>query len=104
MMLLEQAVDLAAPLVRLASERRGAKNIQIPRPLNDRRKRRTAIMWIIEASGKAKKGGKSFPIRLGTELFKVIKRESGALQRKEQLHKAALANRSNVIMFDRRKR
>lgn len=102
--LLEQAIHTASPIVRLVSERRGAKNIQIPRPLTDKRKRRTAIMWILESCKGGKKDVRPFHVRFGTEIFRVIKGESGALGKREQLHKLALANRSNVIMFDRRKR
>ncbi|KAL3893892.1 MAG: hypothetical protein SGCHY_005583 [Lobulomycetales sp.] len=100
--MLEKAVMECAPLVKLVGERRGAKIIQIPRPLTERSKRRAAIMWMVTAS---KAGGgrpNDFSDRLGLEIYKILT-GSGSLSKRDELHRQALANRSNVVMFDRRK-
>ncbi|KAJ3083088.1 hypothetical protein HK102_001263 [Quaeritorhiza haematococci] len=99
---MKDAIEKCAPLVRIVSSRRGAKNVLTPRPLNDRRRRRTAIMWIVDASSSGGRGKIKFPERLAREMMNVLKGESSALSKKMQLYKQALANRSNIIMVDRK--
>ncbi|KAI8808447.1 ribosomal protein S7 domain-containing protein [Cladochytrium replicatum] len=95
--ILEEAIERAAPLVKIVSHKKGAKAIQTPRPLFSRQRRRTAILWILDAA-KAKGGKTPFGARLGKELIAVMKGESSVLAKKHQLHKIALANRSNIVM------
>ena len=99
--LLAQAVDMAAPLVKIASQKRGSKTIHSPRPITEHVRRRTGILWIVQAA-KARGKGKPFPVRFGNEILAVLSGESAALQKKLNLHRMALANRSNVIMNDRK--
>ncbi|TPX33487.1 hypothetical protein SmJEL517_g03638 [Synchytrium microbalum] len=99
--ILSQAVDIASPLVKIASMKRGAKTIHHPRPISEHVRRRTGILWIVQAA-KSRGKGKPFPERFGNEVLAVLSGESSALQKKLNLHKMALANRSNVIMQDRK--
>ena len=121
---LQRAVELASPLLQVISQRRGSKLVATPRPLNDRRRKRTGIIWIIDAAsvGHLKRGKSSakggnkvvvkrnhdvgFSERLGNELFKVLAGESNSvvLGKKVQVHKAALLNKSNILLFDRKLR
>ena len=90
--LLTRALDACSPMVKLLSAKRGARRIQIPRPLTERARRRFAVLWIKGASDK-KKG--SFPVRFANEILLVLKGTSSALERKVFVHKTALQNRGN---------
>ncbi|KXS14394.1 ribosomal protein S7 [Gonapodya prolifera JEL478] len=92
---LVRAVDSVSPLVRLKTSSRGATRIATPWPLHERARRRTAVLWIKEAADK-KKGG--FPLRFANEVLAVIAGTSPALEKKANVHRAALQNRSNVIL------
>ena len=99
---LEQAIDKVSPLIRIVSEKAGAKTRLIPRLLNDRRRRRTGIMYVLES---IKTPGKlSFQDRLGQELFRILEGTSKVMDKRDQVHKTGLANRSNVILNDRKKK
>ncbi|KAJ3328295.1 hypothetical protein HDU93_001535 [Gonapodya sp. JEL0774] len=95
---LTRAVDSVAPLVRLKTSTRGATRTSIPWPLHERARRRTAILWIKEAADR-KKGG--FPARFANEVVAVIGGTSSALEKKANVHRAALQARSNVILKPR---
>ncbi|KAI9358279.1 ribosomal protein S7 domain-containing protein [Zopfochytrium polystomum] len=101
--LLAMAIEKAEPLVKLVGFKRGAKSIQTPTPLTERQRRRTAIIWIKEAAeGRNKRD--PMGVRIGKEVMAILQGESGVLQKKQQLHKAALLNRSNVVLVDRKVR
>jgi len=119
---LERIIELASPLLQVVSQRRGAKVVATPRPLNNRRRKRTGIIWIIDAAsiGHRKRGKSSakggnkvvvkrnhdvgFSERLGNELFKVLAGESNSvvLGKRVQVHNAALLNKSNILLYDRK--
>ncbi|KAI9024750.1 ribosomal protein S7 domain-containing protein, partial [Hyaloraphidium curvatum] len=90
--LLTRALDMCAPLVKLMSTKRGARRIQVPRPLTERARRRFAVLWIKQAAEK-KKG--SFPVRFANEILLVLRGTSGALERRAFVHRTALQNRTN---------
>ncbi|KAI8870163.1 ribosomal protein S7 [Ramicandelaber brevisporus] len=92
--ILYDAVDKAAPLMGLKSVKKSSKVLHVPRPYNERQRRRKALMWIIEAADKRSERG--IENRLSSEILEVISGTSGVLQKKLQLHKQVLANRSNI--------
>ncbi|KAF9956944.1 hypothetical protein BGZ70_009697 [Mortierella alpina] len=89
------AIELASPILKLSAVKKGSKVLQVPTPMTERQRRRKAIVWIVEASDK-RKGERQFKDRLATEFLAVVNGNSGALVKKNQLHKAALANRANA--------
>ena len=91
---LSHAITEASPLIKLTSARKGSKVVQVPTPLQERQRRRRAIVWILEAA--AKRNEKKFPERLSAEVLAVINGASSVLAKKQQLHKSALANRANA--------
>ncbi|KAJ3292337.1 hypothetical protein HK104_005360 [Borealophlyctis nickersoniae] len=100
--LLLQAVEKCAPLVKLRTVKRGGRGMQVPVPLNERQRRRQAIMWILAAATpKGDSRGPKFGERIGTQVLNVLAGKSTALQKQLQVHKLALANRSNVVLKDR---
>ncbi|KAF9543373.1 hypothetical protein EC957_000964 [Mortierella hygrophila] len=91
------ALELTSPILKLTAIKKGSKVLQVPTPMTERQRRRKAIVWILEASDK-RKGEKLFKDRLATEFLAVVNGNSGALVKKNQLHKMALANRANASL------
>ncbi|KAG0373515.1 hypothetical protein BGX24_011607 [Mortierella sp. AD032] len=91
------ALELTSPILKLTALKKGSKVLQVPTPMTERQRRRKAIVWILEASDK-RKGEKKFKDRLATEFLAVVNGNSGALVKKNQLHKMALANRANASL------
>ncbi|KAI8613907.1 ribosomal protein S7 domain-containing protein, partial [Chytriomyces sp. MP71] len=98
---LASAIEKVEPLFKVEGAMRGAKSVQTPRPLTERQRRRTAIIWITDA---AQKRNRKDPagIRIGKEVLAVLNDESAAIQKRNQVHKNALMNRSNLVLVDRR--
>ncbi|KAI8915074.1 ribosomal protein S7 domain-containing protein [Entophlyctis helioformis] len=101
---LDAAVEKVAPQVKVVTVKRGGRNVQMPVPLEDRKRHRAGILWIRDAALNGKNPSKSAGERLGREILAVMNNTSSALTKREQVHKQALANRSNVIMTDRKMR
>ncbi|KAJ3344751.1 hypothetical protein HDU83_004773 [Entophlyctis luteolus] len=97
------AVEKAAPLFKIVGVKHGAKSIQTPTPLTERQRTRTGIVWIAQA---ANSSNSKIPagVRIGKEIIDVLNGTSSVLQKRLQLHKTALLNRSNVVLTDRRMR
>ncbi|KAF9920312.1 hypothetical protein FBU30_009886 [Linnemannia zychae] len=91
------ALELASPILKLTAIKKGSKVLQVPTPMTERQRRRKAIVWILEASDK-RRGEKLFKDRLASEFLAVVNGNSGALVKKNQLHKMALANKANASL------
>ncbi|KAF2137646.1 uncharacterized protein K452DRAFT_235589 [Aplosporella prunicola CBS 121167] len=96
------AIDSVAPLLRFKSIRGAAGGgvaLQIPTPLSLRQRRRTAIMWILGAAEKRKfrgSGKGSFAYKVAEELVAVVQGSSAVWERRNGLHKVAVAARANL--------
>ena len=99
---LRLAIDSIAPLLRLRSQRGGAGGgvaLQIPVPLSERQRRRTAVMWILNAVEKkrSKGSGRSrFAHKVAEELVAIVEGRSGLWERRGQLHKQGVSARANL--------
>ncbi|KAJ3060355.1 hypothetical protein HDU98_003679 [Podochytrium sp. JEL0797] len=98
---LQLAVEKVEPLFKLEGVKKGAKSLQTPKPLTERQRRRTAIVWIVDAAN-ARNQKDPAGIRIGKEILAILNDESAAIQKRNQVHKTALLNRSNVVLVDRR--
>ncbi|GES61522.1 plasma membrane phosphate transporter Pho87 [Aspergillus terreus] len=90
-------VDSVAPLIKIRQQKGiagGGASVQIPVPLMQRQRRRTAIRWIIDASDKRRDS--HFAQRVANELVAVAEGRSGVWDRREQVHKLGVAGRSNL--------
>lgn len=87
-----QAIDNASPLLEVRSKRIGGANYQIPREVNGRRQKILAMRWMVE--GARSKSGSSFANRLGNELIKAYRDEGYAVEKKEESHRMAEANKA----------
>ena len=86
------ALDNVRPMMEMKTFRAG----QVPFPLNPRRSEGQAMKWIVWAArGKkgAPKRGK-FDQRLANELLAAYDNKGGAIARKQQVHKEAVANQA----------
>ncbi|KAL9940650.1 hypothetical protein V8E36_000138 [Tilletia maclaganii] len=92
--LFQEAIARASPLVRMQSSKTGGKITQIPIPLNPRQSAHRGIKGIIEAS--KKRNDRYLSTRLAREVLAVLEGSSSVLQRKEEQHKVAMANRANA--------
>ena len=95
------AIEKASPLLKLSSSKRGSKSLQTPIPLNQRQRQRTGILWILQAAS-ANKSKIPFGQKLGLELQGILEGKSAVLDKKRALYQQALANKSNIVMMDRR--
>lgn len=91
-----QAIERASPLIRMVSTKKGSKSIQVPMALNERQRRRRAIVWILEQA--EKRGERKWEERIAGELLAIggEEGESVVLQKKDQMHRQAVLNRANV--------
>lgn len=95
-LVLDEAIRLAQPVLKISSSKKGSKVLYVPTPLNERQRRHRAIKWITEAAGKRPE--KMFEERLAGELLSVVNGQSSVLAKKQQLHKQGLANRANAMV------
>jgi len=101
MPLLREAIKLAAPGIRMTQQKRGGKQVGVPRALNERQRVHKAVSWILDASDKRKNpnagGSKKFGERVAIEVEAVLNGTSDVLKKKEQLHAMATVQRANVV-------
>jgi len=86
------ALDNVRPMMEMKSFRTGP----VPFPLNPRRAEGQAMKWLVAAArgkkGAAKRG--HFDRRLANELLAAYQNKGGAIAKKEEVHKAAVANQA----------
>ena len=98
------AIDSVAPLLRIRNQKGAAGGgvaLQIPVPLGLRQRRRTAVEWILKAATRRKtmgsgKGG--FAQKVASELVAVVEGRSAVWERRNMVHKLAVASRANVVL------
>ncbi|KAL3470567.1 ribosomal protein S7 domain-containing protein [Aspergillus californicus] len=97
-------VDSVAPVIKLRNQKGiagGGASVQVPAPLAERQRRRTAIRWIIDASDKRRDS--RFAQRVAAELVSVAEGRSSAWEKREHAHKLAVAGRASVGLTPRKK-
>lgn len=93
--LLKKALDDMAPLMMVKTFNTGvAKAAVIPVPLSQRQRNRIAWKWIVE--GANKRVSNDFAVRLGEELVAVYEGKSSGFEKRDQMHKTAIAHRSYI--------
>lgn len=88
----ELAIQNTSPSVEVKSKRVGGATYQVPFPVKKDRSLFLSLNWIINAA-KAKKG-QAMKEKLAKELIHAANNTGGAVQRKEETHKIANANRA----------
>lgn len=92
-------IQKVAPIVICSSQRQGAKSILTPKAVDENKKIGIAVRWIMTAAD-SRKGPLS--TRLSDEFRAVLDGSSSTLVKRTNVHKLALANRSNIVLRDRK--
>ncbi|CCH61812.1 hypothetical protein TBLA_0F02730 [Henningerozyma blattae CBS 6284] len=93
--LLHECLDSLAPLVTTKTFKTGtAKAATIPVPLSERQRHRMAWKWIMD--GANKRVSSDISVRLGQELLAVYNGNSSGFEKRNQMHKTAVANRAYI--------
>ena len=103
------AIDSVAPLMRIRSQKGAAGGgvaLQIPVPLGIRQRRRTAVMWILDAASKkrSKGSGRSmFANKVADELIAIVEGKSAVWERRGGVHRLGVNARANLSFGTRRR-
>src|SRR5437868_247955 len=88
----ESAINNVKPYVEVRSRRVGGANYQVPMQVNKRRQQSLAFRWIIgECRGES---GRPMSQRLAKELMDAYRKEGKAMNKREQTHRMADANKA----------
>ena len=86
------AIENVKPAIEVRSRRVGGATYQVPTPVNPKRQQALSIRWILEAV----RGRKGRPINrsLADELLAAYRREGTAMNKRENVHRMADANKA----------
>ncbi|QDU71737.1 30S ribosomal protein S7 [Mucisphaera calidilacus] len=87
-----KALTNVKPNVEVRSKRVGGSNYQVPMQVNRKRQQSLAFRWLIEAARSG--SGSPMHIRLGRELFDAARGEGSAVNKRDQVHRMADANKA----------
>ena len=96
------AIDSAAPLFRIRTQKGAAGGgvaLQIPVPLSLRQRRRTCIMWILDAASRKRSRGSGramFAHKIADELIAIVEGKSSIWEKRQGTHKLGVAARANL--------
>jgi small subunit ribosomal protein S7 len=92
---MRSAIDNAKPNMEVRSRRVGGAAYQVPSPVRGERKQSLAIRWIIDAARKRPNSQyHHFWQKLAAELMDAYQNQGGAVDKKNQAHKMADANKA----------
>lgn len=90
--ILDEALENAAPTVEVRSRRVGGANYQVPREVRPERRLSLGLRWIVDAAEGTK--GKPMAESLLNEIKAAHKGEGAAVTKKETTHRMAEANKA----------
>ena len=89
---LEDAVRNTTPLVEVKSRRVGGSTYQVPREVEPMRGTSLALRWLIKSA--RSRNGRGMSTKLAQELIDASKNAGKAVQKRQETHKMAEANRA----------
>jgi small subunit ribosomal protein S7 len=89
---LEQALKNATPLLEVKARRVGGATYQVPVEVDAERGRSLAIRWIIKST--RSRSGRSMSEKFASELLDAYKGQGSTVKKREDTHKMAEANRA----------
>ena len=92
LIIIEQAIRNATPLLEVKARRIGGYTYQVPLEVTPERGTALAIRWILIAC--RSKSGRTMSNRLTTELLEASKNSGSAIRKRDEVHKMAEANRA----------
>ena len=90
--ILNKALENAMPMLEVKARRVGGSTYQVPMEIRPERRQTLAIRWIVLFA--RKRGGKTMDARLAGELMDAFNMTGGAVKRKDEMHRAAEANKA----------
>ena len=92
LVVIEQAIRNATPLLEVKARRIGGSTYQVPLEVSPERGTALAIRWILLAC--RSKSGRTMSNRLTSELLEASKNSGSAIRKRDEVHKMAEANRA----------
>jgi small subunit ribosomal protein S7 len=92
MKILHTALSNVKPQFEVKSRRIGGSTYRVPIEVRQTRKEALAIRWMIESA--SARSGRSMIQKLSAELLDAYNNRGGAIKKKEEVHKAAEANKA----------
>ena len=92
MEIFDKALQNAMPLLEVKARRVGGSTYQVPMEIRPERRQTLAIRWIVSFA--RKRGEKTMDARLAGELMDAYNMTGGAVKRKDEMHRAAEANKA----------
>ena len=86
------AIENVKPAIEVRSRRVGGATYQVPTPVSARRQQALSIRWILEAVRGRK--GRAINRTLADELLSAFRREGAAMNKRENVHRMADANKA----------
>jgi small subunit ribosomal protein S7 len=91
-LILEQAIRNATPVVELKARRVGGATYQVPIEVQPERGSTLAIQWILNSA--RSRSGRDMVSKLKSELLDAAKNIGGAIKKRDEVHKMAEANKA----------
>lgn len=92
LVIIEQAIRNATPLVEVKARRVGGSTYQVPLEVLPERGTALAIRWILSAC--RSKSGRPMTSKLTAELLEAAKNSGSAIRKRDEVHKMAEANKA----------
>ena len=92
LVLIEQAVRNATPLVEIKARRVGGSTYQVPLEILPERGTALAIRWVLSAA--RNRSGRSMANKLTNEFVEASKNSGNAIRKRDEVHKMAEANKA----------
>lgn len=92
MEIFNKALENAMPLLEVKARRVGGSTYQVPMEIRPERRQTLAIRWIVTFA--RKRSEKTMDLRLAGELMDAFNLTGGAVKRKDEMHRAAEANKA----------
>ena len=92
LVIIEQAVRNATPLVEVKARRVGGSTYQVPLEVLPERGTALAIRWILASC--RTKSGRPMAVKLTSELIEASKNSGSAIRKRDEVHKMAEANKA----------
>jgi len=92
LIVIEQAIRNATPLVEVKARRVGGSTYQVPLEILPERGTALAIRWVLNAC--RNRAGRSMANKLTSELLDASKNSGNAIRKRDEVHKMAEANKA----------
>ena len=89
---LNTAIENIKPILEVKARRVGGATYQVPIEIRAERRQTLAIRWLVDFA--RKRSERTMELKLGNEIVDAINSTGGAVKRKDEMHRAAEANKA----------